>query len=83
MAGEAIPLEGRITAVADVLDALTTRRSYKAAWSFEEAISYLQKKSGSMFDPLCVAPLLDHIDELREIHDCFKDRGEDVPTTSD
>jgi two-component system response regulator RpfG len=83
LAGESIPLEGRITAVADVLDALTTRRSYKAAWSFEDAISYLQKKSGSMFDPLCVTPLLDHIDELREIHDCFKDRDEDLPTTSD
>ncbi|WP_428608609.1 HD domain-containing phosphohydrolase [Sedimenticola sp.] len=81
LAGDAIPLEGRITAVADVLDALTTRRSYKEAWSFEDAIAYLQARAGKMFDPLCVAPLIDHIEQLKEIHDCFKEGGEPPPTS--
>jgi len=54
LAGEAIPLVGRIAAVADVFDALTTERPYKAAWPVERALEYLSEKSGSEFDPACV-----------------------------
>lgn len=57
LAGEAIPLAGRIAAVADVFDALTTERPYKAAWPIDQALDYLEKKSGSEFDPDCVAAL--------------------------
>jgi putative two-component system response regulator len=52
--GEAIPLAGRIVAVADVFDALTHSRPYKAAWPIEEAVAELTRKSGSQFDPRVV-----------------------------
>ncbi len=52
--GEAIPLEARIVRVADVFDALTTRRRYKCAWPVEQALRYLEDGCGTMFDPRCV-----------------------------
>ena len=57
LAEESIPLVGRIAAVADVFDALTTERPYKAAWSISQAFDYLREKAGSEFDPACVAAL--------------------------
>lgn len=54
LAGEDIPIEARIVAVADVFDALTTVRPYKTAWQFDDAIDYLGKNSGLHFDPECV-----------------------------
>jgi len=57
LAGEAIPLVGRIAAVADVFDALTTERPYKAAWSVDQAFDYLKKNAGKEFDPACVQAL--------------------------
>ncbi|MBB2962582.1 HD-GYP domain-containing protein [Methylobacterium sp. R2-1] len=56
--GEAIPLSGRIVAVADVFDALTTERPYKQAWSPERARAYLQENAGSHFDPHIVEVFL-------------------------
>ena len=49
--GKEIPLIGRIVAIADVFDALTTIRPYKKAWSVEDAIAYLQREAGKHFDP--------------------------------
>ncbi len=49
--GEAIPLVGRITAICDVFDALTSKRPYKQAWPVEAAVAELQHHSGSHFDP--------------------------------
>lgn len=49
--GEEIPLFGRIVAIADVFDALTTARPYKSAWSVEEALSHIQASAGQHFDP--------------------------------
>jgi putative two-component system response regulator len=54
LSGESIPLSGRIVAVADVFDALTSKRAYKAAWSPEDAKAYLLAHAGSHFDPACV-----------------------------
>ncbi|MFO2436593.1 HD-GYP domain-containing protein, partial [Salmonella enterica] len=48
--GDAIPLSGRIVAVADVFDALTTRRPYKEAWSLERARDFLIDNAGRHFD---------------------------------
>ena len=56
--GEAIPLSGRIVAVADVFDALTTQRPYKQAWSPERARDFLQENAGSHFDPAIVEAFL-------------------------
>ncbi|PJJ19905.1 putative two-component system response regulator [Janthinobacterium sp. 67] len=50
LAGEAIPLAGRIVAVADVFDALTSVRPYKRAWPVPDAVGYLQAQQGSHFD---------------------------------
>ncbi len=53
--GDAIPLVARITAVADVFDALCSDRPYKRAWSAEQAYAEILRNSGSHFDPQCVA----------------------------
>ena len=49
--GEEIPLEGRIVAIADVFDALTSKRPYKEAWPVEKAVDLIQSQSGKHFDP--------------------------------
>ena len=54
LAGEEIPLAARITAVADVFDALVSPRCYKNGWTFEAAFAHLCKESGKHFDPLLV-----------------------------
>jgi putative two-component system response regulator len=54
-AGEDIPIEGRITAVADVFDALCSSRPYKVAWPLAKAREEIRCGAGSQFDPACVA----------------------------
>ncbi len=49
--GNQIPISARIVAIADVLDALTTKRPYKEAWSMDQAFEYLESESGKHFDP--------------------------------
>ena len=71
--GADIPLAARIVAVADVYDALTSARPYKAAWPFEEAIAYIRDQSGQHFDPLCVQAFLDQIDEIHAIGQRLRD----------
>ena len=71
--GEAIPLVGRIVAVADVFDALTSRRPYKKAWPLDQARSFLVDNAGSHFDPDCVEALLSAWDEVTAIHDRHQD----------
>ncbi len=66
--GEAIPLAGRIVAVADVFDALTTRRPYKEAWPTEEALDYIRNASGSHMDPSVVEAFLSSIDKVNQIY---------------
>lgn len=71
--GADIPLAARIVAVADVYDALTSARPYKAAWPFEEAIAYIRDQAGQHFDPLCVQAFLDQIDEIHAIGQRLRD----------
>lgn len=66
--GEEIPIFGRIVAVADVFDALTSVRPYKKAWALDDAVNFLKEHSGSHFDPKCVDALLNVWDEILEIH---------------
>jgi putative two-component system response regulator len=63
LAGEQIPLEGRITAVADVFDALSTRRPYKQAYPLEHCYQILRDWSGTHFEPRLVDVFLQHKDE--------------------
>ncbi len=51
LAGEDIPLVARITSVADVFDALATRRPYKDPWPLQKVLEYLEERSGAQFDP--------------------------------
>jgi putative two-component system response regulator len=57
--GEAIPIAGRLVAVADVFDALTHARPYKEAWSAPEAVAEIERRSGTHFDPYVVAAFVD------------------------
>jgi putative two-component system response regulator len=63
LAGEHIPLLGRIVSVADVFDALTSERPYKQAWSTLEARAEIEAKSGSQFDPKVVAVFAQLLDQ--------------------
>lgn len=58
VAGEAIPLAGRIAAVIDVFDALTHERPYKRAWSIEESVAEIARQAGQHFDPRVVEAFL-------------------------
>ncbi len=66
--GEAIPLEARIVAIADVFDALLSKRHYKPAWPIDEVKKYMADESGKAFDPLCVHILLRHFEQFAEIY---------------
>ncbi len=69
--GEAIPISGRITALADVFDALTSERPYKKAWSEDEACQYLREQAGKHFDPQLTQRFLGLIPQIREIQQRF------------
>jgi len=62
--GEAIPLFGRITAIADVFDALTSVRPYKKAWPVEDAVALIQSEAGSHFDPDLVPKFLEVLPDI-------------------
>jgi len=62
-----IPIFGRIVAVADVYDALSTKRAYKDAWKEEDVLHELQRGAGKQFDSEMVDALLDCLDVLRSI----------------
>ncbi len=67
LVGEAIPLEARIVAVADVLDALISRRPYKEAWTLDAALAFLYAQRGRLFDPRCVDALVRNRPRLEEV----------------
>ena len=69
--GHAIPQVGRIVAVADVFDALTSVRPYKPAWEMDRAVHFLKEQSGTHFDPDCVDAFLGQIDEVRVVRERF------------
>ncbi|MBK1720201.1 HD-GYP domain-containing protein [Thiocystis violacea] len=71
LVGEAIPLESRIVAVADVFDALLSERPYKQAWPEDRAVAEIERLAGSHFDPAVVAGFLRVLPELREIRERY------------
>lgn len=71
--GEAIPLEGRIVAVADVFDALTSERPYKKAWEIPRTLEWLRQHAGGHFDPACVDAFLARLDDVLEIRRSYQD----------
>jgi len=69
LAGEDIPLSGRITALADVFDALVTSRPYKEAWHVEKALDLIRSEVGEHFDPRLVQAFLDGLDDILAVRD--------------
>ncbi|MDU9416551.1 two-component system response regulator [Pseudomonas sp. zfem005] len=65
--GEEIAIEGRIVAIADVFDALTSERPYKKAWSVEDAIAFLREQSGRHFDPSLVELFINQMPAVLEV----------------
>lgn len=68
LSGAEIPLSGRITAVADVCDALLSQRPYKEPWTLPRVKDFLQENAGSHFDPACVQALLARWADLEEVY---------------
>jgi putative two-component system response regulator len=71
--GEDIPLSGRIVAVADVLDALTSERPYKKAWTFDAAREFILQGKGQHFCPRCVDAMVASWNEVLKVHEDFPD----------
>lgn len=71
--GEEIPHVARIVALADVFDALTSERPYKAAWPVDEAVAHIVKESGTHFDPELVPLFVECLPELLAIRDRWVD----------
>jgi len=71
--GEDIPFEGRIAAVSDVFDALTSDRVYKAAFPLEKALDIIKESSGKHFDPTVVEVFISSMDEILAIKGKFID----------
>jgi len=73
LAGEKIPLEARIMAIADVYDALLTQRVYKPAFSYAQTAQEIQKSAGTHFDPYMVEVFTGNIREFEAIHKQMKE----------
>lgn len=71
--GEEIHIYGRIVAVADVFDALTSIRPYKKAWTFEDAMQFLKNEAGKHFDPTLVDVFVDLEAEVLDIFEKFQE----------
>jgi putative two-component system response regulator len=76
LAGEAIPLSARLMAVADVYDALISKRVYKEAYSHAESIEMMRAERGAQFDPDITDAMLHCADEFAAIASRFEDSGE-------
>ncbi|MBF0179894.1 MAG: response regulator [Magnetococcales bacterium] len=74
LVGENIPVEARIVAIADVFDALTTRRPYKEAWPVEKAVALLRENAGFHFDPGLVPVFLNILPRILEVREQWKER---------
>ena len=72
--GEEISIEGRIVAIADVFDALTSKRPYKEPWSIEQTIEHMKHQSGKHFDPHLVELFIGQIDAVLAIKKAHQER---------
>jgi response regulator RpfG family c-di-GMP phosphodiesterase len=75
ISGEDIPLSGRLMAIADVYDALITKRVYKEAFTHEKAVEIIVEGEGKHFDPLLVKSFIDRVDDFKKINQEFRDHS--------
>lgn len=73
LAGEDIHVYGRITAIADVFDALGVKRAYKEAWPLEKILDYFRAERGKHFDPALVDVFFERLEQLLSVRDSFPD----------
>ncbi|MEA1982728.1 MAG: HD domain-containing protein [Campylobacterota bacterium] len=73
LSGEEIHIYGRITAIADVFDALGSDRVYKKAWSDERIFKLLEEEKGKHFDPKLIDLFFEKLDEIKKVREQFKD----------
>ncbi len=71
-----IHIYGRITALADVFDALGSERCYKRAWPLNEVLAYIQDQSGSHFDPRLVSLMMENLEQFLEIRARYSESGQ-------
>ena len=64
---------GRITAIADVFDALTSERPYKHAWPVEDAVAFIENQAGEQFDPELVKTFLEILPQIVECRTFYDD----------
>lgn len=74
LVGEDIPLTGRVVAIADVFDALTTERPYKKAWPVDETVEFLKEQSGKHFDPKLVELFIGILPEILQIRKHYAEK---------
>ena len=78
LSGEDIPLSGRIVAITDVFDALTSERPYKQAWAVEDAVNLIENDAGTHFDPNLVPLFRERLPEILEIKDEYAEFGVEI-----
>lgn len=78
LVGDLIPFSGRLVAITDVFDALTSVRPYKKAWSVEDSVALLEKESGCHFDPDLVPLFVNSLPEILEIKNTHQEQGEET-----
>jgi putative two-component system response regulator len=75
LVGQEIPMEGRVAAVADVFDALTTARSYRKAFALDDAIELMRAERAQHFDPYLLDFFLDSLDEVLAVRSAYADES--------
>jgi len=82
LAGEDIPIFARVVAVADVFDALSSKRQYKDAWSEQRVLAEMTAHAGKQFDPELIEILLEHMGEMREVLMRYQDEPREIVSAS-
>jgi len=77
--GDEIPIYGRLVAIADVFDALTTARPYKAAWSVDDAVAHIEASAGRHFDPALIAPFKAALPQMLDIRQRYAEENGALP----
>lgn len=75
LSGENIHVFSRITAIADVFDALLSERCYKQAWSLDEVVAHFTRENGAQFDPVLTNILLSNLEQFIAIRNTYPDKG--------
>jgi putative two-component system response regulator len=79
LAGTDIPLEGRIAAVADAFDALTSDRVYRPAWTVQATIAWMRSEHDNHFDPVVLEAFISSIDEVQAVRSLLTDNSLTMP----